>query len=284
MTITVSATGSTDALRTQTIVSPVSGKVVGLPYLEGSPVRADNTVALIETRESQSAIAGAEALVRSATTARQKEESLRMKALAESSRTVLPAKALFDGIIGKRAVMEGDLIAEGSGILTIVDPSSICFNADVPLSELHSIHTGQECRIRLQSLPARELHAKVDAILPQSDPASQSVKVRMKFEGDADLQRRSLSLGMAGEVQIIVGRHVNVLVVPRAALLRDDENDAYSVVTITHDSLSRIIPINAIAVNESLAEVEGDQLTAGIEVVTEGNYALPDSTRITIVR
>ena len=284
MTITVAATGRTGALRVQRIVSPVDGRIVALPFIEGHSIQSGATVARIETKESQSAVAGAEALLHSASTPRQKEEALRMMALAESSKTVIPVRAAFGGIISRRGVVEGDMVSEGTELLTLVDPASICFEADIPLSELRSVHRDQPCRITLQSLADRELRGSVDAILPQSDPASQSVKVRIRFHPLPNAEGRPISLDMGGEARIEVGKHTRILLVPRAALLHNDENDTYSVVTITSDSLSRSLAVIAIALNDSLAEIKGVGLAPGMEVITEGNYALPDSTRITVAR
>ena len=85
---------------------------------------------------------------------------------------------------------------------------------------------------------------------------------------------------MGGVASIVTGRHPGVLIVPKSALLRNDETDTYTVVVATADSLARILPVEVGARTDSTAEVAGKGLLPGMRVVVEGNYALADSTRI----
>ena len=70
--------------------------------------------------------------------------------------------------------------------------------------------------------------------------------------------------------------------VPKAALLRNDVNDTYTVVTITADSLSLAIPVTVGVMTDSTAEISGRSVSAGMPVITAGHYALADSTRVTV--
>lgn len=85
---------------------------------------------------------------------------------------------------------------------------------------------------------------------------------------------------MTGVCRIFTGVHHNVLIVPKTALLRNDETETYSVVVVQPDSVARIIPVTLGVLADSLAEVAGTGLVPGMPVVVEGNYALPDSTRV----
>jgi multidrug efflux pump subunit AcrA (membrane-fusion protein) len=84
-----------------------------------------------------------------------------------------------------------------------------------------------------------------------------------------------------GTVRIITAVHRQALIVPRSALLRDDENETYSVVVMNPDSLAHITPVSIGVLTDSTVEI-----ISGIEkemtVITRGNYALPDSTRVSI--
>ena len=85
---------------------------------------------------------------------------------------------------------------------------------------------------------------------------------------------------MNGVARIVTGRHAGVLIVPKPALLRNDETDAYTVVVATADSLARIVQVGVGSRTDSTAEVSARGLLPGMRVVVEGNYALADSTRI----
>jgi hypothetical protein len=89
---------------------------------------------------------------------------------------------------------------------------------------------------------------------------------------------------MIGTAQITTGIRRHALFIPKTALLRNDEDNSYSIVMITADSLAKIIPVMVGISDEYSAEIRSDQIRAGMMIVTEGNYALTDSTRLAVAR
>lgn len=280
----VTATGRTDAIRREKILAPISGTLISLNVLEGKTVKRGDVVAVIQPRETRSAIIGAEALLRSARTDAERSEAQRSLELARSTQNNIDVYAAVDGIVATRTVTERELVAENAELLTIVDQSTIAFVADVPLQEVTMVRKGERAIVQIQSLPQLHFDAMVDAIHPQSDLQSQTVKVRLRFQGLSNESRRTLKTEMSGVARIQIGFHENALLVPKAALLRDDETGAMSIVVVTPDSLARTYPVTVGARTDSTAEVSGSGLASGMPVIVEGNYSLADSTRITVVR
>lgn len=276
----VTATGRTDLLRKEKIFAPVGGVILELRVLEGAKVRAGEEVAVILTRESQSAITGAEELARSARDERQRAEAERALRLAKDAQNKVTVTARSGGTVSTRNVSAGELVAENAELLTLDDLSSLVFVADVALRDLAAIRPGLRCRVRFASLPGEEFPAAVDALLPQSEPQSQTAPVRLRFAGIG--KTRALRPGMAGSAVIVTGTRRNVLLVPRAALLRDDETNRHSILIVTPDSRARIVPVETDAAGDSLATVSSPALRAGMRVIVEGQYALSDSTRVIV--
>ena len=233
----------------------------------------------VSTKESQSAITGAEALVRGAATPEQQAEARRALALAQSSQGTVELRAKFNGIVATRSVSEGELVGENGELFMLVDLATLVFVADVPLASLPSIHPGQVAAVRFAALPDRAFRGAVEAASPQSDPQSQTVKVRLRFSSGGG--QFVLKTDMMGSAAIVTGVHRRALIVPRSAILRDDENNTSSVVTVGADSLARSVQVTVGATTDSTAEITGGALKEGMTVVTEGNYALADSTRVT---
>jgi RND family efflux transporter MFP subunit len=276
--VEVHATGQLEALRKEDVIAPVAGRLTSLKVLEGEFVKAGDVLAVIEPRESQAAIEGARALLSRAKTDSARAEAERVMALADLAKTQVKVTAPFNGIVAARSANEGQLLTDGSSFLTLVDLSTLVFMADVRERDLPRIIIGEKARIRLEALPGSSLNATVDAINPQSNAESQSVKVRL---GLAVHPSALLKTGMAGLAAIVVGTHPDALLVPRKAVLRNDETDQHSVVIIGQDSLSHTIPVELGVQSDSLDEVVSNRLKAGMSVVVEGQYALPDSTRVT---
>ena len=280
--VVVTATGKTDALRKVKIISPIAGRVQSLNVVEGTPVKVGDVLAVIQSREAHAAIAGAEELLQSARTPEEKREAERSLSLARSTQNSVIVRARSAGIVGTRSVNEGEVVAEDAELLTLVDLSTVDFLSDVLLRDLPSVHRGQQATVQFPSLPGRAFAAQVEAIYPQTDEQSQTATVRLRFLDRSSLQRPLLRTDIAGVAHIMVGLHRNAFIAPRGALLRDDENDTYTIVTITQDSLWRSVPVSVGELTDSTAEIAGDGIHPGMPVITSGNYALPDSTRVSV--
>jgi multidrug efflux pump subunit AcrA (membrane-fusion protein) len=277
----VIAVGNTEALRREKVLSPVAGRVVSLKVLEGSFVHAGDVMVVLRTREAQATLEGADALLRAAATQRERAEAERARSLADSVQGQVLIRASFDGVVAARAAAEGELVGEQTELLTLIDPATIVFMADVPASNIAGIRPGLAARILLARSAAGGIDATVDAVSPEADAQSQSVKVRLRFRALSPDERRLLKSNLAGTARIITELRRNVLLVGRSALLHDDETDGYSVVIMTDDSLARIVPVTLGARTDSLVEIRSPALREGQKVITQGQYALAESTRVT---
>lgn len=280
----VAAVGRVDALRKQKLFAPVAGRVTSIKVLEGASVQSGDVLAILQTKESQAAIVGAEALVRTAKTPAQQEEAQHVLDLARASETSVMIRSAFNGSVATRSVSEGDLVAENAELFTVVDQSTLVFVADVPVGDLSTVRVGQHVSLNLQATAGKDLRGIVDAMSPQSDAVSQTVKVRVRFVQAAPEVRRVMRLDMIGTASIIVGVQEGVFIVPKAAVLRNDEANSYSIVTFAADSLSYSVPVEVTGMTDSTYAIGGSGLQEGMNLVTEGNYALVDSTRITVVQ
>jgi membrane fusion protein (multidrug efflux system) len=278
--VVVTATGRIDALRKVKVVSPLPGRIQTLSVIEGTTVKTGDVVAVIQSKEAYAAIAGAEALLRSARTPEEKGEAQRTLSLARSTQNAVRVHARCDGVVATRSVNAGEFVSENAELLTLVDLSSLDFVADVPLPDLPSVRQGQGCTVQFPSLPGKRWNALIDAIYPGADAQSQTARVRLRFVGSPAWS--SLKTDMAGVAHIVTGRHPGAFIVPKAALLRNDETGTHSVVTVTVDSLARAVRVILGATTDSTAEVTANELRDGMRVIVEGQYALPDSTRLAV--
>ena len=280
----VTATGNTDAVRKGRILAPVAGTLLSLKVLEGTPVKRGDIVAVIQPREAHAAITGAGALLRGARTEAERAEAGRAMELALGGQNNLEVHAATGGIVATRSAAEGELVAENAELVTLLDLSSLIFVADVPLPDVPLVRAGERATLTFQALPLDRFSAVVEAVNPRSDPQSQTVKVRLRFSGQDEKKMHLLRTEMNGIARIVTGRHAGVMIVPKSALMRNDETDTYTVVVATPDSLARIVPVEVGTRTDSLAEVAGKGLVPGAAVVVEGNYALADSARIAPAR
>ena len=272
----VEAVGQVEARRKEAIFSPVAGTVVSFRVTEGTAVRAGDVLAQIQTRESQAAISGAEALLEAASTPELKQEAERALELAKSNQHLVTIATKSPGVVSARNVVEGSLVAEGAELMTIIDPESVDFVALVTIKHLGTVKLEEKGSVNLTQARGATYEARVSAISPQSDPQTQTTRVRMQFVNIPAAQRVYLRDGIPGTARIVTGVRKNALLVPVQALLRNDANDTYTVVTVTKDSLSLSVPVTVGVLADYTAEIISPSLQAGMNVVVVGNYALAD--------
>jgi multidrug efflux pump subunit AcrA (membrane-fusion protein) len=275
-------TGTTEALKKVRVFSPIAGTLLAMKVQEGEAVRAGDVLAVVQPREARAALAGAEALKRGARTDAERAEADRAIELARSRQSLVEVRASSDGIIASRSAVEGELVAENTELATLLDPGTVVFLADVPVSRIGEVRSGGAAQVRLPAIPSAALDAVVEGESPRTEPASQSVRVRLRFTGIPASLRGLLKSDMGGSAWLATGTTSGVLLVPPAAILRDDEAGISRIVLAVGDSLAHIVTVTVGGRMDSSVEVAAAGLDAGMRVIVEGQYALADSTRIVV--
>jgi RND family efflux transporter MFP subunit len=106
------------------------------------------------------------------------------------------------GIIGDRFAEPGDLAAPGKPLLTFYEPENLELHASVPESLATRLALGQSLLVRVDA-GNYTTHAAIREIVPQADPTSRSVLVKLTLPKVGSTQ---LLPGMYGRVSIPVGQ------------------------------------------------------------------------------
>lgn len=126
------------------------------------------------------------------------------------------------GTVTERNVFDGQYVAEGDRLFTIVDCSVLWFRFDVYEHQLPWLEPGQSLEVTVPSIPGQVFPATIDVIEPTLNEATRTVKVRADVAnpliGDPGQPRRALHLGMYAEGRLRA-EVPDVLTVPRGALL-----------------------------------------------------------------
>ncbi len=277
---TVTATGSTSMRTESQLRSPITGVLVQFGFFNGDRVRKGEAVARVRPKEAQAALEGADELLRMAKTPQQREEAQKAAELARRGVSTAIIRAPFDGVVTTKSKSQQEVVSEGEAIASVVDPTSIIFVADVPTASLGKIRLGLPATIRFAARPEKLYRAIVHTVEPRVNPNDQTARVQMTFRYPG----RDLEGSLFGEASITVSRRENVLLVPKRALLHDDEANTTSLMLIGRDSVATRVEIEVGARNDSLCEVISPKISPGLAVVTQGHYGMPDSTRVRIVK
>jgi multidrug efflux pump subunit AcrA (membrane-fusion protein) len=270
----VSGPGRTAALAQEKIRAPFAGTLTELLVGDGDRVRRGDPLGAIVSRDSEAALAGARQMEREAKTEAEKQDAARALVLAERGLVRAPISAPSDGTVLAHAAARGDRLAEDQEILTIADASSIAFLVDVTQSDLARVRPGQSVLIEVPGQAAR-FGGTVHGVLPGANASDFTVPVRVDL--------RALSgvppLGLFGTARITVAERRDAVVVPDAALVRDDLAGT-SRIAVVENGRARWIDVTPGLRGAAGTEIVAPPIAAGQSVVVAGQVGLPEGAAV----
>jgi membrane fusion protein (multidrug efflux system) len=269
---TVQAPGATQTLFEHKLKAPYPGRLVKLKAADGAHVSQGEVVAELLSQESDAAIAGAEAMARSAHTGQEKADAARALSLAHEQQVTRELRAPVSGVVLSHAVSEGDFISAGDELLQIAAPDAIVFVAQVMQSDLARVRPGQPASVKLPSV-AEPLRGTVHALLPAASAAALAQPVRI------DLKTPLQAVGLFGTVTIVIGHHGDALAVPEGALLRDDVSGVTRVATVDPSNAAHWVEVKPGLEQAGQVEVVG-ALHEGDRVIAAGQVGLPEGAKV----
>ena len=138
----------------------------------------------------------------------------RAQAQRDYNQLVAPA----DGIVLRRDGEPGQFIAMGQAVLTLACCAPLRVSAEVDEEDIPRVVVGQKAMLRTDALPGRLFDGAVADITPKGDPISRSYRVRVRLADAPAVDAGPLRTGMTMDVNLIVSRRENALLVPSRAL------------------------------------------------------------------
>jgi len=146
----------------------------------------------------------------------------------------------------------------------------------VPERELRVLHKGLEVTVNVDALPSTVFHGVVTRISPVVDPATGTFRVTAEIKDP----NRILKPGLFGRVDILYDLRKNVPLVPRAAVITEDEASHVFVVGKDSNAIRRAVKLGY--ERNGLVEIT-EGLSAGDRVVTAGKGSLSDGAHVEVV-
>ncbi len=299
---TISTASTIEAERQVTIHAESTGRLVDLTVEEGDTVKKGQIIARIRFD------AQANSLVRANTSLDKarvdfnraerlyndrvigEEEFLRARNalevaeldLSDRSREMRNTKvtAPFDGTITQRKVTAGSFVNNGAELLTIVDFGTLVARVFVPEKQLDRIQVGQSAEVVGKAARGRRGEGKVLRIAPTIDASTGTVKVTVSMPPAATAAQSFLP-GMYAEVTLTTDSRSDVLLVPKSAVVRDEEQTY--LFTLQGDASTgftgkRVRVETGLTDPERIEIVKG--LGAGEPVILAGQTGLKDGAKV----
>lgn len=181
----------------------------------------------------------------------------------------------IDGVVTDRPQYEGELATANQPILTVMDTSKLIAKAHIAQSEAADLKLRNEATIRVAGAD-EPIEGRVTLVSPALDTGSTTIEVWVESEKPSD----ALKPGMTARLAITGRSAKDALVVPTAAVFKNDQGAEYVVVAGT-DNHAHITTVQTGIHNAEFVQVTTG-LKEGDSVITSGGYALPDKTQIKV--
>jgi len=184
----------------------------------------------------------------------------------------------INGVVTDQFQYEGEFASAGGKLVTIADTSSVIVKAPFADTAVAQLKTGDPATVLPTDTSAEEMHGQITLLSRSSDPTNRTVEVWVTL-GNEDGKLRANG---AAQVTISANSKNDVVIVPGSAVTLEASNASEGTVmvvdaqNVAHETKVTI----GIRTSDKVEIVEG--LQGGETVVAEGNYALPDGTKVEI--
>lgn len=184
------------------------------------------------------------------------------------------------GIVTDQFQYEGEFASAGGKLVTIADTSTVIVKAPFSDTAAAQLKAGDAVTVLPTDTSAEEMKGQITLLSRSSDATNRTVEVWVTLgNGEGKLRANG-----AAQVTVFANSKNDAVVVPTAAVtLESSDADEGTVMVVDAQNMAHETKVTVgIRTAEKIEIVEG--LKGGETVVVEGNYALPDGTKVEIVK
>ncbi|WP_333663201.1 efflux RND transporter periplasmic adaptor subunit [Chishuiella changwenlii] len=283
-----------------TFPSEISGRIVRVLVDEGDYVRVGQTVATIKKDAIEVDMTQAQNNLQNAVIDNQRYENAYKtggvtKQQLDNSRLQLKnakaavnaqgirvsdtnVRATISGVINKRYIEPGSVVAPGTQMFDIVNVSKLKLQVTVTESEIVGLKVGQTVKVLASVFADKEFVGRISFIAPKAD-ASLNFPVEIEVSNNQDLKA-----GMYGTAVFSTKDDVNagknMLIIPAGAFVNGISSGQVFVVNNNVVKLTKVVIGKTVGTNVEIISGISD----GTEVVTSGQINLKDGAKVKIVK
>lgn len=181
-------------------------------------------------------------------------------------------RAPISGIVSARDIKIGQHVAISDSTFRVTDTSRLVAYLKIPQSELAKISAGDSAEIHVDASPEITFAATIERISPTVDARNGTFRATAYIDNKAAL----LAPGMFARFDIAYEKHVDALLIPVAALVREDSQ---TIVYVVKDGAAeRRTIVTGIESNGRVEVLDG--LTPNEQIIVAGQRSLRDGSKV----
>jgi len=187
-----------------------------------------------------------------------------------------PVVSTVSGTVLQASYSIGDTLTTQSPVFVVGDLSSLFIETNIAERFVASISLGMRAVLWFEAIPGETFNAEVTEINPVLDPASRTLRIRLRFL-TADPRIRA---GMFATISLVTNRKINIPVIPRLSVISTYGSWIVFVVDENNIAIRREVTLGID--NEEFIEVLSG-LNIGENVVSTGQNFLSDGDLVRVV-
>jgi HlyD family secretion protein len=189
-------------------------------------------------------------------------------------------RAPITGIVTDQYQYEGEFAAAGGKLVTIADTSSVIVKAPFSDTAAAQLKAGDAATVVPTDTSAEEMKGQITLLSRSTDPTNRTVEVWVTLANGAG----KLRANGAAQVTVMANSKDDAIVVPGSAVTLEASNtDEGTVMIVDQQNVARERKVTVgVRSGDKIEITEG--LQEGDTVVVEGNFALPDGTKVEIAK
>ena len=184
------------------------------------------------------------------------------------------------GIVTDQYQYEGEFAAAGGKLVTIADTSTVIVKAPFSDTVANQLKVGDTVAVLPTDAPGEEMKGQVTLLGRSSDPTNRTVEVWVTLANGAGRLRAN----GAAQVTVYANSKNDAIVVPASAVTLE--------ASISNEGTVMVVDKQNVAhekkVTVGIRSADKIEITEGLQegdvVVIEGNFALPDGTKVEIAK
>jgi len=187
-----------------------------------------------------------------------------------------PVVSTVSGTIIQAPFNIGDTLSTQSAVFVVGDLSSLLVETHIPERFVAVVTQGLKASLMLEAMPNEIFTAEVFEINPVLDPASRTLRIRLRFINPDP----RIKAGMFATISLITNRKTDIPVIPRVSII--NTYGSWIVFVADNNNVAHRKEIKLGLDNEELVEIL-DGIGMGDLVITAGQNFLSDGDPVRIV-
>ena len=255
----LTAVGTMNAVQGVTVAAELAGKVVGIAFEAGTPVKKGDILLRQDTSSEEAQLPGALAQVDLTRTNLERMNQLFAKNLisqadrdnavasaeqaqaqAENIRATISKKTIrapFSGHLSIRQVNLGQMLREGDPIVTLQSLDPIYVDFALPQQRLTLVRLGLTVWVTTDALPGETLQGRITAINPLVDAETRQIMMQATVANRGN----KLRPGMFANVAVGLPARQKVLAIPATAVLYAPYGDSVFIIEDAADKKGKVL-------------------------------------------